>query len=347
MQNKKFQIFFPFVLLFTMASYSQYTNREKNPFHQKYKDSLMAMDFNHTLPLLAKKGYKKGYDIPYAFGLSMAFYAQRQNVKINATKVGFNGSELIDFTEYITFGTIENRALAYTVRPDIWLLPFLNVYGIFGTGTSNTNVSIVRPVNFSTIQNFTVTSGGFGFTLAGGLGSVFLVVDNNFNWANLDALVEPVPAFNFDARIGHNFINPYRADRGISIWIGAFRQEIKSDTNGQISIKDLFPNGSIGLEDKFIAKLEEWATTLPPGQKVVANQIIDKIDDYFQTNDPGNTTIQYKLDKELAAAWNLIFGAQYQHNKHWQLRTEVGTFGKRSSFMLMLNYRFEGFKKNY
>ncbi len=74
--------------------------------------------------------------------------------------------------------------------------------------------------------------------------------------------------------------------------------------------------------------------------------MINKIDDHLSGVDVGDARITYALDKELAKPWNLIFGAQYQHNKHWQLRTELGTFGKRTSFLIMVNYRFESlFKK--
>ncbi len=31
---------------------------------------------------------------------------------------------------------------------------------------------------------------------------------------------------------------------------------------------------------------------------------------------------------------------QYQFNKNWMLRSELGVFGKRSQFLLNLNYRF-------
>ena len=39
-------------------------------------------------------------------------------------------------------------------------------------------------------------------TLAGGIGPVSVIIDNNFKRANGEAIVEPVRAYNFDARVG-------------------------------------------------------------------------------------------------------------------------------------------------
>lgn len=328
-------------LMFSNHSFAQYTSKELNPFHKAYHDSLQSREYPYTFPILAKQAYKKGFDVPFTYGLSTAYYAQVQDVNIKRTLIGINDLEPVDLSEFIKFGTVEARTEAFTFRPDMWVLPFLNVYGIFGVGSSSTAVPLIRPVDFSTTQHFNVTSMGFGFTIAGGFGPLFFVVDNNFNYGNIEALVEPVPAHNLDIRLGHNFVNPRRADRGLAVWFGAFRQNINGDTNGSIKIKDLFPNGTEGLQEGFIDRLEEWADGLPLAQQIIANQIINKIDDHLSGIDVGDANITYALDKELAKPWNLIFGAQYQHNKHWQLRTELGTFGKRTSFLIMVNYRFE------
>lgn len=73
--------------------------------------------------------------------------------------------------------------------------------------------------------------------------------------------------------------------------------------------------------------------------------MIDNIKDYLDGLNLGDGAIHYNIDKELAGPWNMIFGAQYQHNKRWQIRTEVGTFGKRTQFLLNMNYSFVRLKK--
>jgi len=335
------------ILLVSLSSWAQpgAVKAEKNPFHKHYHDSLKAMDYKSTFPFLGKKAYKKGYDIQFPWGVGLAYYVQRQKVLINSTKISFNDGDPIDLSNLIQYGDIENKTYATTIRPSLWILPFLNVYGVFGSGKSTTTVPLVRPVNLTTTQNFDAKSAGIGATLAGGYGQFIFILDQNMNWADLEAFVEPVPAYNLDVRIGHNFVNPRRADRSVTIWFGAFYQSIKADTKGTVKVSDIFPGLPPEKKEEIKEDFQQWYDDLTPIQQAIVEPIIDNITDYLDGLNPGAGEIHYNIDKELAGAWNMIFGAQYQHNKHWQLRTEVGTFGKRTQFLLNLNYAFIHLKK--
>lgn len=308
---------------------------------QSYYDSIQKMNYNKVFPIWGAKAYKKGYDLPFPWGISVVYFTQRQEITIDRTLIGFNGGEKVDLSNFISFGPTIATTNAYTVRPDIWIFPFLNIYAIIGGGTTDTNVNLLEPVGFKTDQHFGASSFGIGATLAGAVGPVWLAWDNNYNFADIEAIVEPVPAFNSSFRIGHTFfMNPSKPTKTFAVWGGVFYQSIQNDTNGSIAVKDLFPNLGSG---NTIENLRDWASTLPPAQRLVANQIINKLEDIGNGIDPENATVDYKLDKKVTAPFNLIFGAQYQFNKHWMLRTELGVFGKRSQFLLNLNYRFQGF----
>ena len=140
-----------------------------NPYHEAYHDSLKKMNYPYTFPLLGKKAYKKGFDIPYAWGISPVYFAQRQDIEIAEIAVGLNDGPLADISGLVQFGRIENKVSTFTIRPDLWVLPFLNIYGIFGFGKTSTEVPLVKPIDFTTVQNFDATSAGFGFTFAGGI----------------------------------------------------------------------------------------------------------------------------------------------------------------------------------
>jgi len=323
------------ILLFYQEASSQGMGGSNNPAYKDYYDSLKQMDYPYLFPLLGKKAYKRGYDLPYAWGVSGIYFTQRQEILIDRTLIGFNGSEMVDVSNIINFGPTIATTNAYTVRPDVWVLPFLNLYGILGGGTTETDVTLLDPISLQTNQQFGVSSFGLGATLAGAVGPIFLVWDNNYNFADVEVVVEPVPAFNSSFRVGHNLRNPTKPDRMLSVWVGAFYQIIQNDTEGSIPLSDVFPNMGDG---SVIDRLNDWAATLPPAQRVIANQIIDRL----ESLDPADAVIDYKLDKRVAAPFNLILGAQYQFNKNWMLRTELGVFGKRSQFLLNLNYRFEG-----
>ena len=249
---------------------------------------------------------------------------------------------MVDISNIIQFGPTIAVTNAYTIRPDIWIFPFVNLYAIVGMGTTETEVNLLKPIGFQTTQHFNVNSAGAGITLTGAVGPIWIAWDNNYNFADIDVIVQPVPAFNSSIRFGHNFMYPTRPDRSIALWAGMFYQSIQNDTEGNIPVSDVFPGIGSG---KVIDYLNDWAADLPPAQRVIVNQIIAKLEDISNGIDPGDAIINYKLDKKVAGPYNIIFGAQYQHNKHWMLRTELGVFGKRSQFLLNLNYRFPGFKK--
>ena len=90
--------------------------------------------------------------------------------------------------------------------------------------------------------------------------------------------------------------------------------------------------------------MDEWYLNLSPPQQAVAGEIIDRVKDHFEGRDPGNGKISYQLDKKIAGPWNVVFGSQFQFNKAWMMRVEMGAFGKRSQFLLSFNYRLESFK---
>ncbi|ETN94195.1 hypothetical protein [Zhouia amylolytica] len=314
--------------------------KSDNPAYKAYYDSIQQMEYDYTFPILGKQAYKRGYDIPFPWGVSAIYFTQKQEINITQTAIGFNGSNKVDISNFINFGPTIATTNAYTVRPDLWIFPFLNIYGILGGGTTETEVTLLDPISLQTDQHFGAKSFGLGATLAGAVGPIWIAWDNNYNFVDVDVIVEPVPAFNSSLRIGHSFMDPIKPTRSLSVWSGVFYQSLQSDTEGSIAIQNIFPN--IG-DGNIIEDMYRWAETLPPAQKFVVNKIINKMEDIANGIDPGNANIDYKLEKEVAAPFNLILGAQYQFNKHWQLRSELGVFGKRSQFLLNLNYRFQGF----
>src|SRR5690349_2064942 len=122
-------------------------------------------------------------------------------------------------------------------------------------------------------------------------------------------------------------------------------QKIRAETRGVIKVSELFPGATESQKQDISSRLDNWVTKLSPAQKDVVQDIVDKIKDYLAGLDPGNGTITYQLDKAIAAPWNMIFGGQFQFNKNWMMRIEMGAFGKRSQFLFSFNYRFESLKK--
>jgi hypothetical protein len=332
------------LLMVNFTIHAQQAEYYKNPFHQAYHDSLKKMNYPYTFPLWGKKAYKKGFDIPYPWGIGANYFWAKQEINISNVAVGFNGKTPVDITDAITFGKIEATANVYTVRPDLFVFPFLSVYGVFGYGSSSIDVPIVEPVVFTTNPKSKATSAGIGFTVAGGFQGAVIIFDNSFNWLNTDKLTDLVPAYNATLRIGHQFNSSMRADRAITFWMGPSFQKIKADTKGEIKVNEIFPDMDGSKKQEIKDRLDEWYASLKPPQQAVADEIITKIKDHFDGRDPGNGIITYELDKKIAGPWNIVLGSQFQFNKNWMGRLEMGVFGKRSQFLFSVNYRFESLK---
>jgi hypothetical protein len=337
------------LLLLALMAYTtaiaQFSDFNKNPFHEKYHDSLKRMHYPYTFPIWGKKGYQKGFDIPYPWGIGANYFWAKQEVKIENISVGFNGKPPVDLSNVIQFGKVEADANVYTVRPDLFIFPFLSVYGIVGFGNSKINVPVVAPINFTTSPTSKATNAGLGFTVAGGFQGVVLIFDNSFSWLNTDKLTDLVPAYNASLRIAHQFVSYVRADRSLTIWLGPSFQKLKADTRGEIAINEIFPGIDDSQKQDIKDRLDNWYASLSPPQQAVVGEILQKVNDYFEGRDPGNGKITYQLDKKIAGPWNLVFGAQFQLNKNYMCRVEMGAYGKRSQFLFSFNYRFQSLRK--
>ncbi len=333
-----------FVLLlgfvFVLQAKAQYPTITLEEFQRTYRDSLMKINYNHIFPLLGKKTYKKGIDIPYPFGVMPAYFYQRQTYVIKDIGIAINkpgeNNDLVDISNIVKFGTIEGKTNAFTVRPDIWVLPFLNIYGLIGGGQTVTSVQLIQP-DISTEQIFSGVNYGLGATFAGAIGPVFLSLDANFSWVNFKELEKPVLAQNYSLRVGHVFNYSYRLDRNVSFWLGPFYQRVESNTEGDLALNEVFSADKI---ESIQANIDDWYNQLPLVEK--NNPKIKELYDKLKSgiSDLENSSVHYKLDKELEHGLNFILGFQYQHNKSWQFRTEIGTFGTRTQFLLSVNYRF-------
>lgn len=360
-----------FLSFFTLRA-QVYTNVEVGKKSESLVDSIKSKPYPYRLPIWGAKATALGYNLPYSAGISLNYLEQKSALIIDNLQVGFNDSPLINLDEIVRFEEATARAGALTLRPDIWILPFLNVYGIFGQGKSSTtiNAGIFLPDTsgvwseifpFSTKANFDVTVTGFGITPTMGVGGGWIALDMNFAWSDVSALDKPVKTFVFGPRFGKT-IRFKKPETNLAIWVGGFRVKFSSKTQGELAIADLFPTEDLQTKvDSAIyhvgerqENVDEWWNNLTPIEQAnpinkakyaTANRVLDAAGNTLNAideslNDDKTATVSYSLDKKLKDAWNFITGAQYQFNKHWMIRGEVGFLGSRNQFLASLQYRF-------
>ena len=202
---------------------AQYATRKVSKKQQAYTDSLKNYEYNHIFPFLGQQAYKQGFDIPYPVGIMGNYIWIDQAIVIENFELGVE-AENIDFNQqpidFIEFGENRNISGAWNVRPDIWILPFLNVYGLFGAGTSTTTVNLTAPITMKSEVTQGLTTTGFGVMGAFGVGPLWMSVDANWTWIKPDLLDNPVETRVLGIRLGKTFNFEKRPDRNIAVWAG-------------------------------------------------------------------------------------------------------------------------------
>jgi len=351
------------VFVFSQQSFGQYASTKVKDKHKAYTDSLKAVKYDYVFPILGQGAYSEGFDIPYPMGIMGNFFYSDMGIEINNFQLGFQSAyggpsfdmrPLIDENgqEIIGFGKSRNVSYSANVRPDLWVFPFLNVYGIFGYGRSTTTVVIDRlgnsmlsdPIVSKVEQG--IRTMGVGVMAAGGIGPVWISADFNFTWNKPELLDRATQANVMGIRIGHTFTFKNRPDRNIALWVGAMRIKMQSNTTGEIKLKDAFGQEFYDNKDSRVKEYWDWYNNdATPVQKKIADKTLTPIVDGIDKRD-GESMVQYGMDKQVVQMWNGLIGMQFQLNKRWQFRSEVGLIGDRKSFLFSINYRFLGFKKH-
>ncbi len=368
-----FLVVFAIIILLSGMAYSQvYSNKEVGKKNEEVIDSLKQTAYPYMLPIWGKKAAGLGFELPYSAGLGFNFIWQKSDLIIDNLQVGFNNGPLYNLDEVVRFNNATSELTGYNFRPDIWLFPFLNVYGVIAKGNPSTSVDfgvwVPDSTNtwkevFSTSSKaeFGSTSMGFGMTPTIGIGGGWLALDMNFTWSDISALEKPAFAFIFGPRMGKSF-KLGRPDQTITFWVGGFRLTLNSGTEGALPLDELLELD--GLEEKVNMGIERvadaqgqvdawWNNLTPPQQAnpvnkakyetanralTAAGNVLNSADEALQNAE--NSSVQYSLDKRPKDKWNFVIGSQYQLNKHFMIRAEYGFLSSRTQFIGMLQYRF-------
>ncbi|MFT3823710.1 MAG: hypothetical protein QM731_07305 [Chitinophagaceae bacterium] len=319
--------------------------------HKEYYDSLAKMNYNRVFPILGDKVYKRGFDIPFPFGVMINSFYGSQGITISNIKVGIKGTDTalgpVDLSDVIEFSDVTAKGYNVNTRVDLWVLPFLNVYGMLNWfPRASTSVSLSKPVELSTKATQHGWAWGLGIMGAGGVGPVWIQADYNMTWADMELLDNKVFTQIVGIRMGHAFTSHKNAERNISLWIGMMGMFINNNTVGQIALSDIFPGMTQEQIDNIKNSYNNWYDDLSAVKQKVVDKIVENLQDRIDGHPVKDTYITYQMNKSVKSRWAGLVGAQYQVNKRWQIRTECNFIGKdRFSLLTSLNYRFMGFKK--
>ena len=355
------------------ATYAQvYSNKVVGKKNATTIDSLKKSVYPYVLPIWGEKATKRGFNLPYSAGLGINYLWQKSDLVIDNLQVGLNNGPLHDLSEVVRFDNATSEAQGINFRPDIWLFPFLNIYGILAKSKPSTAIDAgvyvqgddgvwTQVMELNTKANFEATSMGFGITPTIGVGGGWMALDMNFTWNDIAELEDPAFAFIFGPRFGKSF-KLKKPDSNIALWVGGFRLKLNTGTSGSIDLTELFDmeglqtkvdNGIIAVDQKYQEVDAWWNSLTPPQQALPGNKArheaairaLDAAGGFLNSmdealNDEQNASVQYSLDKRPKDMWNFVLGTQYQYSKHWMLRLECGFLGSRQQVIAGLQYRF-------
>lgn len=335
-------------------------------------DSLRRTDYPYLFPIWGDKVRKMGIALPLSAGIGVNYMWGESELVIDNLSVGFNNGPMTDIDEVVRIDNGLASVSGVNVRPDLWVLPFLNVYGILGAANTSTAIDaglwLPDSANnwgevsaFSSTAEFDVQTFGFGVTPTAGLGGGWVALDMNFTWTDVSALEKPAFAFVFGPRFGKTFklANPGQA---AAIWVGAFRLNISSETSGSIDLAEVLPidglqqrvdDGMARVEDARL-QVDAWWNGLSAAEQEnpvnearyeaanralgAAGNLLTSLDGALSNAD--GATVQYSLNKAQAKMWNFIVGGQFQLSESLQFRAEYGFLGERRQFIGGIQYRF-------
>jgi hypothetical protein len=287
-----------------------------------------------TFPIWGDEARARGYSIPLPFGVNLSYMNIRQN--INVDSITFSGLKLGDHPIpsdlfNIDVGKTRQRSKSENLRLDMWVFPFLNIYGLVGhtSGSSLSQVSVdADPSKYTGIDriiasavhrlnqngdlqdidfalDFKGTTWGTGFTLAGGYEKWFALVDTNYTRTEFDILDGKISAITVSPRLGYRFDMPaISGPSHLSLWVGSMYQNVDQEFKGNLS--DL-----------------HMPAELQP--------LIDAVNK--------ENAGRFDVKQHLSSPWNTLIGAQYELTQNFNVLAEVG-FNERNSFFLAGEYRF-------
>lgn len=338
---------------------------------QVEKDTTLAYDYEYILPIWGQKVADRGYKLPMPLGLNVNYVNNQMDLDV--TDFGMSiGSDLTSplndaLASYINLETLNFQKTnvvtnGMNVRADAWILPMVNVYGIYSTSSGSTEV-VLQPTwydnngdlvlslpQFGSTVNFNATSWGVGTTLVYGYLNYFVSVDANYTLSNSEILTEPAQFLVTSARIGERI--DFKNDWKLAVYIGAMRRGfVDSDGNfGTVTFEQVFPElgGHIlpAIDDKIVNNNNQIAA-LDPSSPSEALQIakLEKQNEVLYSIDGAVETaigadINYDIKKDIVNNWSVQFGFNLELSESWMIRGEFGKGAGNSFAMTGVQYRF-------
>ena len=301
---------------------------------QAERDSVLKK-YHNIFPILGRKAVERGFDLPKPLGLNIVAMYANQGIDISNLGLSTGDNPKVPI-EAIKFGGNTSTVSTANFRADLWLFPFLNVYGMAGGAKANTTVKVTAPVEFTSSVDQTGDYLGLGMTGAFGIHRYFSVVDVNWTWSSFEKLDETVRGRVLSMRFGRNL--KLSGTKRLSYWVGAMNMKFATETNGSILLSEAIPPEKVAAIRDQLENIDdsEWYQGLSPAQKRVVDQMVERL----LNSNLGDVKVNYGIHKAPSDPWNMLIGGNFDLSKRWSIRTEFGVID-RFTFLLSPVYRLD------
>ena len=349
------------------------------------EEQLLDTIYPYLLPVYGQKVAERGYEIQLPFGFNLNYTHNDMDLFISefALNIGSDPNSTLNqlADEYLTLETLNFQKVNATtdginVRADMWVFPFINVYGLYAMNQGVTGVFlqpewyddngdlIISLPAFGADAKFDATTWGIGTTWVYGYRNYFISVDGNFTKSYSELLDDPAKLVVGSARVG-NLIE-FKKERKLAVYAGAMWRDFvdRNGNYGSIKLNEVFPdlgnNIYPAIDDRVQANTGQinannaTISTLDPNRPAEAAQIaileqqnktLNTKNQALGTLDSGLQTlfasdVEYKIKKEIINNWSIQFGFNFQFTRNWQLRGEFGVANGNRFVLSGLQYRF-------
>lgn len=366
-----------FVLCFLIGG-SAISRAQQEP----QQDSLI---WKYKLPIWGQKAAERGYKLQLPYGINAMYVNTIVGLDISQFKLTVGDGSHQDFIdEKINVNTLNfTKVRAYfngfNFRPDAWVFPFLNVYGIITTGAGATEVELAPRIpygdgndilqlpSFGSKVDFKANAYGLGGTFVYGFGrNYFVSADANYSWTVSDLLEDNVGVVTASGRVGEHWNLGKRKDKKLAVYVGFMYRNFTNSkgTRGQINLSEVFPdletNVNNGIDNRIndnnqtISDNTDLINSLNPitDREQIAdlraenrvltlkNAALTEVSDGLNESGVFDTEIKYEIKKTMLQNWTFEFGASYNLSDHWAVRSEIGASKEQTLILAGLAYRF-------
>ena len=276
----------------------------------QYKPS--SKPSTNLFPMFGKLAKENNRTFPLPFGVSLHTLFYDQGYTASNLFMTSDSNDLVARADTLYQNTTAYEMRA-SIRPNVWLLPFLNIYGIFGYTKGVISPDLVVP--YIVIENIPIFDSivvdttfeikdeigyigptyGIGATLSIGYKFFFVMADYNYSVTNPTDLDDNLHNHFFSPKAGIFF---GKQEKTLwSFWLGAMYIKNDQAFQGRISVAD--------IDEAFVPLFGEEASYQG---EITANE-----------------------------RWNFVFGGALVINQKHNITIEAGLFSRKQ---IALGYNF-------